>query len=447
VPYDCAMRSLRLLVLLRLVGVATSVAPIVLTAQLAAAADALPGPPLRIEDAVQLALTRNERAKVSDLQVVVAEAAVERARAGFLPVIALSGNDQQHVTSTGAAPSNVGTSSVIVNQPIVNAPAWPLYSQAKALSDAQHAQNVDDKRLLAFVAANAFFAVLNADDLLQAAQRQLDMAKANMADSQARAQAGLTSSNDVTRAHIDIAGSARQVQADQGSLENAYVQLAFTINAPVTGPIVPPAATLGAAKRAPGQVDALVRFAIEHRPDVLVAKYAAVAAHDFAREPLLRLVPAIGVQGAASATTNAPATSGRWNDETVTGTLTWTLYDAGVRYADKHSRDAQASIADLNLQQLGRSIDAQVRGAVVLLVSAQGALVVAEDAMNAARQSVDETAILYRQGLAKAIELVDANDTRFTSEINYAGAEYATAQAYLNLRQSLGLGPLETESK
>jgi outer membrane protein TolC len=446
-PYDCAMRLLRLLVLLRLVGVATSVAPIVLIVRLAAAADALPGPPLRIEDAVQLALTRNERAKVSDLQVVVAEAAVERARAGFLPVIALSGNDQQHLTTTGSTPSNVGTSSFIVNQPIVNAPAWPLYSQAKALADAQHAQNVDDKRLLAFIAANAFFAVLNADDLLQAAQRQLDMATANLADSQARAQAGLTSSNDVTRAHIDIAGSARQVQADQGNLDNAYVQLAFTINAPVTSPLAAPVATLRAAKQAPGQVDALVRFAMEHRPDVLVAKHVAIAAHDFAREPLLRLVPTLGVQGAVTATTNPPPASGRWNDEAVTGTLTWTLYDAGVRYADKHSRDAQASIADLNLQQLGRSVDAQVRGAVVLLVSAQGALLVAEDAMKAARQSVEETTILYRQGLAKAIELVDANDTRFTSEINYAGAEYLTAQAYLNLRQSGGLGPLETEPK
>jgi outer membrane protein TolC len=123
------------------------------------------------------------------------------------------------------------------------------------------------------------------------------------------------------------------------------------------------------------------------------------------------------------------------------------LYDAGLRYADRHSRDAQASIADLNLRQLGRSVDAQVRGSAALLVSAQAALVVAEDAMKAARQGVDEAAILYRQGLAKAIELVDANDTRFTSEINYAGAEYAMAQAYLNLRQSLGLGPLETEPK
>ena len=40
-------------------------------------------------------------------------------------------------------------------------------------------------------------------------------------------------------------------------------------------------------------------------------------------------------------------------------------------------------------------------------------------------------AILYKQGLAKAIELVDANDSRFIAEVNYASAEFAMALAYL----------------
>jgi len=68
-------------------------------------------------------------------------------------------------------------------------------------------------------------------------------------------------------------------------------------------------------------------------------------------------------------------------------------------------------------------------------------------ARDAAQQNVDETAILYRQGLAKAIELIDANDSRFTADVNYAGAQYSMAVAYLNLRQAMGLDPLGTELK
>jgi outer membrane protein TolC len=416
----------------------------VLLPRIAAAADPTETASLRLQDAVQLAVARNERAQISDLQVVVAEAGVARARAGFLPVVALTASDQQHLGAVSSSTTNVGNSSATVNQPLVNAPAWPLYSQAKALAEAQRAQNVDDKRLLSFSAATAFFAVLNADDFLQAAQRQLEMAKANLADTQARAEAGLTSSNDVTRARVDIGSAERQVEADKGNFDNAFVQLELTINARVSGALVPPEATLRAAQQSPGQVNALVKFATDRRPDVLAAKHATAAAHHFASEPLLRLVPTLGVQGALTATTSPPPT-GHWNDETVTATLSWTLYDAGVRYADKRSRDAQATIADLTLQQLLRSVDAQVRSAVALLVSAQAALRVADDAVKAARQSVEETAILYRQGLAKAIELVDANDGRFTAEVNYAGAEYALAVAYLTLRQAMGLDPLGTE--
>jgi outer membrane protein TolC len=419
---------------------------LVLLPRIAGADDQPQAASLRLEEAVRLALARNERAQISDLQVTVAEAGVERARAGFLPTVALTGSDTQHFNTAGNAASNIGNSSATINQPIVNAPAWPLYGQAKSLELAQRAQNVDDKRLLAFNAATAFFAVLNADDFLQASQRQLDMAKANLADTQARADAGLTSSNDVTRAKVDIGSAARQVEVDKGALENAIVQLEYTINARVTGQLVPPEATLGAAQQSPGQLNALVQLALDRRPDVLAAKHSASAAHDFAKEPLLRIVPTLGVQGALTGTTNPPP-AGHWNDETLAATLTWTLYDAGVRYADKHSRDAQATIADLSLQQLVRNVDAQVRGSVALLVSAQAALLVAKDAMDSARQSVDETAILYRQGLAKAIELVDANDTRFTAEVNYAGAEYAMALAYLNVRQSVGLDPLGTELK
>jgi outer membrane protein TolC len=402
---------------------------------------AAPGGPMSLQQAVQLAVTRNERARISDLNVAVAEAAVERARAGFLPVLSAQGQDTQH---TNAQTSNVGTSNLTVNQPVVNASAYPLYSQAKRLLDAQEKQNVDDKRLLAFSAATAFFSVLNAQDVLTAATHLNDNAKANLADAMARAQSGLTSTNDVTRAQLDSTASAREREADRGTLDNAYVQLGFTVNAPVPSSVVPPADTLAAAQKPPGPPDPLVRFAMDHRPDVLVAKYQAVAAHDFAGEPLLRLVPTLGVQGQATATTNPPG-AGRWHDETLQATLSWTLYDAGVRYADKHSRDAQAEIADLNVQLLGRNVDAQVRSAVAVLVAAQAAFRVAADAVRFAQQSVDETAILYKQGLAKAIELVDANDSRFTAEVNYASAEFAMAQAYLGLRQALGLEPLGTE--
>jgi len=342
-------------------------------------------------------------------------------------------------------PSNSGQTSVVLSQPILNAPAFPLYAQAKKLADAQREQNVDDKRLLAFSAANAFFGVLNAQDVVSAAQRQRDNAKSNLSDTQARAQAQLTSSNDVTKAQSDLAGAQREVENDQGTLDNALVQLAFTLNAPVPTNLVPPRATLDAAAKPAGAADTLVRFALEHRPDLRVARYQAGAAHDFASEPLLRIVPTLGLTGQVLESTLTQPIPNRHDDETVSATLTWTIFDAGARYADKHSRDAQAEIADLDTQLLLRTVDQQVRSSVALLAAAQLAFKDAGDAKKWAQQNVDETQVLYKQGLSTALDLVNANDSRFTAEVDYATAEYAMAQAYLTLRQSLGLDPLGTE--
>ncbi|HEY5242329.1 MAG TPA: TolC family protein [Polyangiaceae bacterium] len=423
------------------------VAPATMAAPAAGPATIVPaGPTMSLQDAVQLALSRNERAKISDLNVVVADAAVERAFAGFMPLVTMGGTDTQHAyASTSTTPNNVGTANLTVNQPLLNASLFPLYSQAKELANAQRSQNVDDKRLLAFAGATAFFTVLNAQEVVAAAQRALDNSRANLADTQARAQAGLNSSNDVTRAQVDMTGAVREVEADKGTLDNAYVQLAFTVNAPVPASVVPPAATLAVAQQGSGVPDPLVRFALDHRPDVLVAKYQASAAHDFADEPMMRLIPTVGLQGVAQTSNALPG--GRTTDELLQGTLTWTVFDQGVRYADKHSRDAQADIAELNLKLLDRSVDAQVRSAVALLASAQAAFRAAGESSGFARQNVEETAILYRQGLAKAIELVDANDSRFTAEVNLSSAEFTMAQAYLGLRQALGLEPLGTELK
>lgn len=418
-------------------------AVVLLSAQQALAQEA-PGS-MTLDQAVNLTLTRNERARISDLQVVVADAAVEKAFTAFLPLLSSQASGTQHATAKPSATINSGQASVTLSQPILNAPAFPLYAQAKKLADAQREQNVDDKRLLAFAAASAFFGVLNAQDVVTAAQRQRDNAKSNLSDTQARAQAALTSSNDVTKAQVDLAGAQREVENDQGTLDNSLVQLAFTLNAPQPTNLVPPRATLDAAARPVGGADVLVRFALGRRPDLRVAHYQAGAAHDFASEPMLRLLPTLGVQGQAVETTTTSPITGRHDDETVTATLTWTLYDAGARYADKHSRDAQAEIADLDTQLLVRTVDQQVRSAVALLAAAQLAFRDAGDARKFAQQNVDETSVLYKQGLATALELIDANDSRFTAEVDYATAEYAMAQAYLTLRQALGLDALGTE--
>ena len=395
---------------------------------------------LTIDQAIQLALTRNERARITELNTVQAEAAVDKARTAFLPILAATGADTYHPVDK--PPKNVANGALELSQPIFAPSAFPLYDQAKHALDAQHAQTVDDKRQLAFDTAHAFFSVLLAQRVVDAAQKELETANADVADTDAQFKAQLVSSNDVTRAKISLAGVERDLATDKGVLDTAVIALAFIVNAPPAKHLAPPTALLDTGKKNPGSADQLVAQSIAKRPDLVAKKSTALAAHDFAREPRWRYLPTLGFVGELTGTTNNQV-----GTDHVDGLLalqaSWTLFDAGERYADAKSRDAAAAIADLNTQTLVRSIEGDVRSALASLSAAQNALSGAQDAVDASRKSADETAILYRQGLAKAIELVDANEQRFEAEVSYAEAEYAVANAYLALRQAMGFGPLE----
>ncbi len=402
---------------------------------------------LKIEDAVSLALSKNERAKISDLNVTVADAAVDRARTAFLPTLTASGTYQQKPDDLVPQPKNSYSlnNSVTLSQPILNASAFPLYAQSKRLLDGQVAQTIDDKRLLAYDAVKAFFAVLQAGAIVDAAQRRLDTAKANLDDTTARVENKFNSVNDETRAKIDYANAITEVENDKGTFAVARVNLEFTINARVAGNLTTPTQLLAAGRAPTPPSDDLLKTAIATRPDLASKRYLAVAAHDFAEEPLLRLIPTLGLAGTfAISSDNQATTLGHafYNNEFLLATLTWPIFDGGVRYADRRSRVASASIADLTVDTTIRQVDLQVRSALATLVASQAALVSAEQARDAAKQSADETSVLYKLGLAKAIELVDANDTRFLADVTYASAEYGVALAFLAVRQAIGLDPI-----
>lgn len=413
-------------------------AAIVLGASTAHADDSL-----TLEQAIKLALTRNERAAITDLQQVEADAAVDRAHVAFLPILNANGNDTLRPRD---APKNAAQGSLTLNQPLIVLTAFPLLSQARHNLEAQRAQTIEDKRQLSFDVAKAYFGVLLAQQVVEAAQKKLDTATADVADTDAQFKAQLVSSNDVTRAQVSLATSVRELSQDRSQLATAYIELGYIINAPAPAVLQAPSDLLDAGKQPPPPADAMVAQGLAARPDLIARKQGALAAHDFAREPRYRYFPTLSLIGQLTATSNAGPT-GHDVDGSVQLAASWSIYDAGARAADIRSRDAAARIADLQAQELVRSIDADVRTAVTELAAAQQALAAAKDAAVASRKSADETAILYKQGLAKAIELVDANEQRFTAEVSYAEAEFSVANAYLALRQAIGEGPLEETRK
>lgn len=396
---------------------------------------------MTLDVAVTLALARNERALKAPRRIEAAQGGVERARAAFLPTIV--GQGVGGWTSipdrNGRDLSGVGT--LTVGQPLLNPSAFPLYAQAKHALFSEEWGAAEDLRVLAFDTTNAFLTALSDEQLVQAAMQRRDRAKSDVDDAAARAQAGLTTTNDVTRAAVAVATAETQLANSHGTLDRSYLQLSYLVGQNITGGLVPPTAMTENARTNAWTLEQVIHEAEARRPDVRSAAEHTASLHDFADEPLYRLAPTLGVSGQLREAV-APVPPDQATSETAQLTLTWTIYDAGVRYADRRTRLAQAESAALDERALRRSVATDISVAIAGLRAAREVYDVSLRAVSSGQKNSEETAILYKQGLAKAIEVTDANATLYDAEVTRTEAALAMEQAYLNLRYALGLGPL-----
>jgi len=424
-------------------GIVAAILASALSACAASPADAL-----TLRDALGQALARNERARSAEEVARAADARVWRARSFLLPTITLSGDytrrgsDGEDLLLNGRE-ARVGR--VTVEQTIFDAQAWPLLRQAQRAREASRADAAGAKRLLAFDTAATFLSVLNSEQVARAAAERFDLAGRSLDEIRIRFDAGLVGSNDVTRAELEAASAERELAIAGGAARTARLALGLLLDASVKDSLSVPDDLLASAARPvpPGSLD--VATAADLRPDVRSERARVAALRMGALEPLTRYLPDLVATGTARA--NAGSVNDvRDQDWTAGLSLRWELFDGGGREAERAERAALARAAGLSLANLERTAANEMETARVGLESQQASLVRSRVAVEAARRNAVEASELYRRGLTRALEVVDANVQLFEAEVERAGAEFALALSYLDLRSALGLEPLEPET-
>jgi outer membrane protein TolC len=411
------------------------------------------GESVDFERAVQLAVERNERAQTAEERYEAASARVDKARSFFLPDLIATGSYTRRAYETTRVVE--GESFTIQSRDallataglslaIFDARSFPLYRQATSEEDAARLQAIEDRRGLAFDAADAFLVAIGTEQVLGAAERRLEFARGSLQDAQARFDAGLVGSNDVSRAELEAATAARAIADARALTQTAHLQLGNLLDTSIESPLPVPEAFLDSAAAPPAPVEPLIAAAELRRCDLAASREHAIALHFNAREPLMRYVPSVGFN-ALGRITNEQGFSGRDRDWSLGLNMSWPLYDGGERHADRHERLALASVADLDTRALLRSIDLDVRRARVGLQHSQEAIRAATSAVEAARRNATESSELYRQGLVRALEVADASVRMFEAEVALAGERLGLGRAYLGLRAAVGLDPLGRE--
>ncbi|MFL5321516.1 MAG: TolC family protein [Myxococcaceae bacterium] len=402
--------------------------------------------PLTLEQAVKLARERNEQPQIANAQRDAANARVDRARAFFFPDLTVAGTYTRRAyevtrdvggQTVVVQSQNALNGSATISMVLFDARGIPLYRAAKADSDAAGFDAQNTERLIAFQAADAFLQTIGLIQVQGAAERRLQLAKDSLHDAQARFESQLVSSNDVTKAELDVANAEQQLTLAQNDVQRAELELGFLLAVDPPTELAEPQLKEAEATDA----KALVDQALSTRPDLMALDARTRSAHFLAQEPLMRLLPTLGllVNGRG---TNEAGLSGHTVDGSAAVILSWTIFDGGERYADRHERLALLRINELNAQAAKRQTAAQVNTALVQLGNARAAVKQATAAVTAAQKNANEVAELYRQGLASALDAQSSRVQLFEAEVALARTRYGVQIAELDLRSATGLDPL-----
>ncbi len=427
----------------------------ILAGALAVIADgARPATALTLDDAIQTALSRNERARAADMDAQAAAARVARARSFFFPDLDLRGDYTRRAYETTRLVDgdevtiqsrNALSGRATLTQPILTLRALPALREAQHGREAARLDALHAKRLLAFETAAAFLATLGAQQVQSAADQCLDLANRSLTDARARFEAELVGSNDATRAELELASARREATRASDEAETSRLHLGFLVGADIADSLETPAALLADATAFGGDDGALENEAITRRQHLLSDRESVAALRSSAREATMRSLPELGFTGEYEVT-NEAGLSDRDTDWSLGLGLTWRAFDGGERDAEHRERTALADAADLRARETERGIGVEVRSSLVGLENEQASIQQSEIAVDAARRNAAEAAELYRQGLATALEAIDANVQLFEAEVELARARLSLGLAFLDLRAALGLDPMGGDS-
>jgi len=410
---------------------------------------------LSLEQAVQLALERNERALAAGEQMRAAEGRVTKARAYFFPTLSLTGNynrrpfevlrefNNQTITIQKL---NAVSGYTAVNMILFDARTIPAYRQALFEKNAQKYGSGEALRQLSFEVASSFLMTLTVDQVYVAAGHRYEYAAKTLEAARARYAAGLVSVNDVTRAELEYATAEMGRTQMQGEVETAFLQLGYLLDAPLQGKLQVPESLLAAAEQTPAAADAMLAGAQSRRLDLRALNWHAKAQHALVLEPTLKWLPSLSLSGQYRYTNEAGLT-GKTTSWAAGLVLNWSIFDGFSRNGEYKERKALARLADLDLQGASRRLELEIRDSLVSLTSQQASLKKAQVAWDVARKNAQEIAELYRQGLGNALQVADANVRLFEAEVEVARQRHGLAQALLNLRAAQGLDPFGKEPK
>lgn len=384
-------------------------------------------------------LENNVDLQTADLRVKEAQAMLLSARLSYLPSLnlapqgTLSSFDHHKTSKTYQLPA-VASWELDLFGKILNAKrgAKADLLQSKAYQQAVHSQ------LIANI-ANSYYTLLMLDRQLAISEETSKIWKENVRAMEAMKEAGMTTEAAVAQSKANshqveasLADLRRQIRETENALSVLLGQAPQTIE---RGVLEDQHLPEDLATGVPLQL-------LSNRPDVKAAEMALAGAYYTTNQARSAFYPQITVTGTAGWTNNAGSmivNPGKLILSAV-GQLAQPIFNRGRLVANLKVSKAEEEIAQMNFQQSILNAGREVSDALYLYDAATKKMEEHSAQADVLEKAVDYTQALFHSGQASYLEILTAQQSLLSAQLNEVSDSFQRMQAVVDLYQALGGG-------
>lgn len=386
---------------------------------------------LTLAQAEQLALKAHPRIASAALSAAAFGKTVSEAKSAYYPaaslnVTAIAANDQTTLAAGNLQTSSLNSrfaSGVNVVQLVTDfGRTSHLVSVASLRYQAANDNVLNVRAHILLSVQRAYFGVLGADSVLQAAKATLQNRQLTLRQVSTLAQSSLRSTLDVAFAQVLVSEAQLAVDQAENDAQSSRAALAATLGSdnfpnyiledqPVPSALSP-------------DVQMFVTEALRDRPDFNLLKRNRDAAYQFAQAEKKLSYPTVSLLATAGAIPEHDHTIPRDNYEAAGVNINIPVINGGLFAARRTEALLRAQAADNDVKDLSIQISRDVRVAWLNADTAFRRLDVTAQLVEQSRKAVHLAQARYEAGLGSIVELNQAQLSELSAEINSAAAKY-----------------------
>lgn len=401
-------------------------------------------PIITLSHAYESAARTNEQILSARESVAQAELLPMRALSRVAPQVSLGGSfmHQREVLNFGSVvvPADQQVYSASFNWPLLQFEFLPRYSQGSAVIDAKRlALEVTSQRVLHGV-ASSYYEALKSGRLAELARVFLSQAQEHFQVAKAKYEQGEVRKTVMIQAELDVERAKKRLLEWENSVKVAKEEFRSLVGLTLKNfsMVDPPLSVLPKEISMETTVEDLVKFALNHRPDVLSAEREVKSAWADRDAAFTRILPTVGIQGNYSI--NDPQTLFSLREQWRVGAVvTVPLFQGGEEWLIQSERASQARQAEFAQGGLVKQVEVEVKKAYFAWQVLEKNLDVLKKSVELARENHRMVESQFKEQLASSAEITDAHVSLINTEVELAQEEYNYQLAALTLLKTLGV--------